>query len=223
MLQRSIVGIALVALLAACGGATTAPSPNVAPTQTRVAELTQVAAALAPTTTVAATTTIAPSPTPIPATATTIPVTTTPKLPTSTPPTPSTTVPPTAVALPKVGETAQGKGYTLQVHTMLDPAPADEYSKPKEGFRWIAFDVTVTNTGTAPLDYNLFFFKVKAADNREYNTTIGNNTPRLESGKQQPGEPTRGWVTVEVPVDTTMTTLSYDPAFGTNRVQFDIR
>jgi len=218
MLQRSIVGIALVSLLAACGGATTTPTPDVVPTQTRVAEQTQVAVALAPTATVAATSTTASTATPIPATATA-----TPPVATATPRPPISIPPPPPVTLPKVGETAQGKGYTLQVHTVVDPPPAGQYSKPKEGFRWIAFDVTVTNTGTAPLDYNLFYFKVKAADNREYNVTIGNNTPPLGSGKQQPGEAARGWVTVEVPADATMTTLAYDPAFGTNRVQFDIR
>ncbi len=161
MLQRSIVGIALVSLHAACGGATTTPTPDVVPTQTRVAEQTQVAVALAPTATVAATSTTASTATPIPATATA-----TPPVATATPRPPISIPPPPPVTLPKVGETAQGKGYTLQVHTVVDPPPAGQYSKPKEGFRWIAFDVTVTNTGTAPLDYNLFYFKVKAADNR---------------------------------------------------------
>ncbi len=107
-------------------------------------------------------------------------------------PTPTATVPPTPVALPKVGDTAQGKDYTLQVHTLVDPAPAEQYSKPKERFRWASCDVTVTNTGTAPLDYNLFYFKLKAADNREYTVAFGGNAPALGSGKQQTGEAARG-------------------------------
>jgi hypothetical protein len=55
MVQRAILGISLLSLLAACGGATPTPTVDVAPTRTRVAELTQVAAALAPTATIAAT------------------------------------------------------------------------------------------------------------------------------------------------------------------------
>jgi hypothetical protein len=125
--------------------------------------------------------------------------------------------------LPKVGDTAQGKGYSLVLHALADPAPVQQYSNPKEGFRWASFDVTVTNTGTAPLDYNLFYFKVKAADNREYSVAFGGNEPALGSGKQQPGEAARGWVTFEVPVNAALATLAYDPAFGANRVQFDIR
>lgn len=234
MLRRwSVIAWASVALLSACGGTPGTQTDTAAPTQTRAVELTQVAAALVPTATAAAAATNTPPPataTPPPPTATTkppaatvMPATATPRPPTSIPPPPTATVPPTAVAVPKVGETAQGKGYTLQLHTLVDPAPTQQYSNPKEGFRWVSFDVTVTNTSTAPLDYNLFYFKVKTADSREYSVAFGGNEPALGSGKQQPGEPARGWVTFEVPVDAALATLAYDPAFGANRVQFDLR
>ena len=232
MLRRSITVLGLALSLTACGGAATTPQTvdNVGPTQTRAAELTQVAAALAPTATAAATNTPAatatlpaPKATAIPPTATTIPATPTTRPPTSTPRPPSPTVAPTPATLPKVGGTAQGKGYSLVLHALVDPAPVQQYSKPKEGFRWVSFDVTVTNTGTAPLDYNPFYFKAKAADNREYTVTFSGTPPLLGTGKQQPGEAARGWVTVEVPADAALATLVYDPAFGANRVQFDLR
>ncbi len=111
----------------------------------------------------------------------------------------------------------------MLVSEAVDPAPVGQYVNPKAGFRWVAFDVTLTNTGTKPIDYNLFFFKVKAVDNREYTVAFGGNEPAIASGTQEPGEAVRGWVTVEVPTDAALATLAYDPAFGSNRVLFDIR
>ena len=118
---------------------------------------------------------------------------------------------------------ATGQGYTLTIFEKVDPLPPKQYSKPKDGFRWVAFDVAVANTGTQPLGVNPFYFKIKAVDNREYSVTFSGADPLLQSGDQQPGEVSRGWVTLEVPTEAALATLSYDPAFGKNRVQFDLR
>lgn len=105
---------------------------------------------------------------------------------------------------------------------MVDPAPAGSFSKPKASNRWVAFDVSIENTG-GEADFNPFYFVLKATDNRQYDLAFGGNEPSLNSGEQEVGEATRGWVTFEVPEGATLATLSYDPTFGKSRVVFDLR
>lgn len=113
----TLLGI-LCVFLTACG-ATAPPTVNVAPTQTRVAEISQLATLSAPAATATATSTPVPAtPTPVPPTTTSTPVfTATPRPPTLTP----TPRPPTATATPKPGQApllltedqAKGKFPTL--------------------------------------------------------------------------------------------------------------
>jgi hypothetical protein len=89
--------------------------------------------------------------------------------------------------------------------------------------RWVSIDVSIKNTGTKPIGYNPFYFKLKSADNREYTATIGGVDPALKSGDHQPGEASRGWVTFEVPEGMALATVTYDPTFGSSRATFDLR
>jgi Domain of unknown function (DUF4352) len=227
----SLCGLCL--LLAACSGTPTATPPAALPTPTFDVRPTQTIAALqaqvsslqatisAPTATAAATATPLP-PTVTPTSAATATATRTPA-----PPTATRTVAPTAVPTQasgaKAGDTAQGQGFAVTLHEVVDPAPDGSFSKPKAGMRWVAFDVTVQNTGTQSLSYNPFYFKLKGTDNREYTLAFGGNEPSLNSGDHAPGEATRGWVTFEVPEALALATLTYDPTFGKSRVVFDLR
>ncbi len=105
---------------------------------------------------------------------------------------------------------------------MRDPVPPQQYLKPKEGTRWVAVDVSLENTGTAQINYNPFFAKLKTADNREYNPTVGAAEPSLKSGEQRPGETVRGWITFEIPADARPATLIYDPPLLRSRVTVDL-
>jgi hypothetical protein len=218
-----------VALIGCSGAATPTPAPtataNLGPTQTIGALQAQIsslqATISAPTAAPAATATPLP-PTVTPTSAATATPTRTPA-----PPTATRTVAPTAVPTQasgaKVGETARGQGYAVTMHEFVDPAPAGRFSSPKPGFRWVAFDVTVENTGTAQISFNPFYFTIKGTDNREYSQAFGGMEPSLNSGQHQPGEATRGWVTFEVPEGLPLATLTYDPTFGKSRVLFDLR
>lgn len=128
-------------------------------------------------------------------------------------------------ALPRVGQRAAGAGFAVTLHEVRDNVPAEQYSKPKDGFRWVAVDVTVENTGSAPIDYNPFFANLKTGDDREYDPTTGPSSlsPRLTYGKHQPGEKSRGWIVFEVAVGAPLATFSYDPTFGASKVVFDIK
>lgn len=231
-MRKNLQALTLTAMLAltACGGTATvtpAPSPttNVGPTQTIGAQAAQIAALQA--TINAPTATPVATNTPPPPTATSTPAAPPTATRTLAPPTATRTVAPTAVptqaTLAKVGDTAQGQGFAVTLHERVDPAPPQQYFKPAVGFRWVSFDVSVQNTGTAPLGYNPFYFKVKAADNREYSVTFGGVEPSLDSGNHQAGEVSRGWVTFEVPEGAALASLTYDPTFGKSRVVFDLR
>jgi hypothetical protein len=208
--QLSLV-IGCLTMLIGCGTTATTATPNVAATQTRQVELAILATAQAPTATQQATATITippPTATSAPmATATTAPPTPTKVRPTATTP-PKVTATPVSATAPGVGGTATGQEYTVTLYQLLDPAPAGQYLQPKAGMRWVAVDIEITNTGGTPLDYNMFFCKLKTTDHREYNATVGAADPPLHSGKQQPGEATRGWVTFEIPADSQLATLS---------------
>jgi len=185
--------------LIACGGAATPQAtaiPDVGPTQTQgalaaqVGTLTTQNAALqatvsAPTATAIATATV-PPPTPTP-TSTKPPVATV--RPTLVP-----TLAPTPQPVAKVGERVVSRSLAVTINEVRDPLPAGQYMAPKDGFRWVAFDLTVENAGTGPLDYNPFFSRLKTADNREYNPGIilADLDPQLSYGVHQPGESSRG-------------------------------
>ena len=119
-----------------------------------------------------------------------------------------------------VGDTAQGEGFAVTVHELIDPAPAGQFIAPEEGSRWVAFDVSVANTGTKTLGVNPLFFRLKAADNREYQHTFGGPEPTLGYGDQQPGDTSRGWITFELPADAPLATLTYTPPGARDRVVF---
>lgn len=217
--------IAVVLLLSACGTSQVAKSSQ---RLTPTVETNSVGAVMsvtsAPTTTRAVTPTVTVTPTVAPSpTATTVSTPTpspTPR-PTSTPRAPTATA--TVATLPKVGQTANGATIAVTLHEVLDPAPPGDYLKPKPGFRWVAVDISIQNTGTKPGSYNPFFAKVRTSDNREHSVAFGGVEPDLGSSNDQPpGDTVRGWITFEVPTDATVTQLIYD-GFGGNRIAFDLR
>lgn len=126
---RVVAIVGLVALLVGCGGAAATPTTNVAPTQTRAAELAVLATAQAPTATPAATATPEPTsppaatPTPVAPTATAIPTAT------NTPRPPSATATPNLAApMPTISaESAPG-----QFPVLLEPR---DLAKDPGGFR----------------------------------------------------------------------------------------
>jgi hypothetical protein len=236
-MRRAWIVVIVAFALVACAALPATPTADAGPTQTvgalgalvgtqsaQVGALATQNAALqatisAPTATPAATATaILPTVTP------TVAATATPRPPTSTPRPPTATLAPTPATLPKVGDTGQGQGFAVTLHEKVDPAAPGRFNGPAAGARWVAFDVSVANTGTAQIDYNPNFFRLKSVDNREYDLAFGGPEPNLSYGKQQPGDTSRGWVTFEVPEGVGLATLTYDPTFGRVRaVVFDVR
>ena len=103
-------------------------------------------------------------------------------------------------------------GFAVTVNVVRDPAQSDSsYSTPKAGNRYVAFDITVENTGTKQLSYNKFECSIKTTDDRRYDVASGVRAgmPDLGSGTNQPGERTRGWVVFEIPQGAKIESFSY--------------
>ena len=121
MTRRAFSALLLGGLLAGCGAVAPVPTANPAPTQTRIAELNQLATAVAPTATPAATSTPAPTatatPAPPPPTATVTPP----------PPTPTATPPPATVALAvdNVSSGPNGPGAVRFIGEVVNPGAVD--------------------------------------------------------------------------------------------------
>jgi hypothetical protein len=113
----------------------------------------------------------------------------------------------------------------MTLHALKDPVPGQQFLKPAAGKRWVAVDVTITNTAQEEVPYNPFYFKVKAADNTEVNITIGGQEPGLKSGKLAPGDSVRGWVTFEMPEGVEPASMTYEiiSLGNTGRIVFDLQ
>jgi len=225
MKRRLVLG--MVGLLLAGCGATATPGPDSAATQTRATEVAQVQGlqtqVAAPTNTpprAPATATIEPINTIMPTT--TIKATPTPA------PTPVPTSAPTMTATPsggKVGERIASRDVAVTINEVRDPLAPGQYLAPKPGSRWVAFDVTVENAASKPRDYNLYFTRIKTADSREYQPAFvdADIQPLLQSGTQQPGEATRGWIAFEIPEGAQLATFTYGVNSGSSPVTVGLR
>jgi hypothetical protein len=224
--MRRLAGLVALCFLCACGGAAPTPTIDVRPTQTRAAEITQVGTLQTQVAVLSFTPTAAPptaTPTSQP-TATLAPTATATKVPTARPTT-LPTVAPALVPAAKIGERGVAGRFALTIAEVRDPVTPGQFQMPKSGFRWVAFDVIVENTGAGPLDYNAYYSRVKTTDNREYTFGIGSNDlkPQLQYGVHQQGESSRGWIGFEIQEGAQLATFTYTVPAGNLRVIMDLR
>jgi hypothetical protein len=124
----------------------------------------------------------------------------------------------------KVGDTVTHNGVAVTLHAVEDPSPPGQTFKPAAGSRWVALDVTIKDVDTKEHPYNPLYAKLKTADNREANTTIGGKEPGMKSGTLAAGEAARGWLTFELPQDAQAASFEYAPIdFSGTRIVFALR
>lgn len=96
--------------------------------------------------------------------------------------------------------------------------PASPVIAPGAGKRWVAFRITLENTGTTRLGFNSLGFILVDKDGYRYptGTAFGNITagPLLSSGELSPGESTTGYVVTEVPKGASLVELKMDRVYG---------
>ena len=99
----------------------------------------------------------------------------------------------------------------------LDAKSPNEFDVPKAGNRFVSIEVLYLRTGSDPVNYNPFDWKIADSQGFNYDSTFGGLEPALHSGTlSSAGEKVRGFVTFEVPAAAiglmTKTTIGDDSA-----------
>lgn len=108
----------------------------------------------------------------------------------------------------KVGDTAHTGDFDVTVHSVRDPySPANEFDlKPAAGKRFVAVEMTMTNTSDKPLPLSTAI-GVEVLDQADrlgtFSLAGASELPRLDAPTVAPGEPRRGWYVAEVAQDAT--------------------
>jgi hypothetical protein len=207
-MRRALLVIVALVGLVACGGPATTPTANVAPTQTRAAEMAQIATLTAPTATIAATST------PPPPTATAIPPT-----PTLRPP---LVIPPTATKGGPTPPPPITRPVAVVVNKLIDPADGTKFPPVNAGLRRIAVDITMTNTSSLAYHYHVYNVRLKTTDDREYDAGSGGPVPDFSYGDLAPGESVRAYLAFDIIVGIQPKSFIYTPDKG-DRVIVPVR
>ncbi len=192
----ALFGLGVAFLLGCAPSGTTTPSLRATTTSgTAVAPVSGTVTA-APTATTAPTSTAAP-------TASAVPTST--RAPTAAPTTPA------AAAACAVGERCDRGGTALTVNSVKTTDTIDTFPTPAQGNTFLVVDVSIENTGAKDIPFNPLFFKVRAEDGTESNSTILAPSPSLKTGELTPGEHVRGNVAFEISQSATGLLLLYQP------------
>jgi hypothetical protein len=118
----------------------------------------------------------------------------------------------------KIGQTVSKNGYLVTVNgvdTSLNFSGAD-YGKAKDGYAFIAIDITVGSTKDKGVSSNGLSCSLKDDKGFDFDETIiGYKKPLLPGENDIPsGGKARGWVTFEVPQNAAGLILEYKELFG---------
>ncbi|OEJ22554.1 DUF4352 domain-containing protein [Streptomyces subrutilus] len=111
--------------------------------------------------------------------------------------------------------TGDGEQIAVTVKKWVDPAVSkNEYVKPTDGSRYVAAQLELVNTGTAPYDDSPSNgAKVADAEGQQFNSTLTMGItagPELPSGvKIAPGGKALGYIVFEVPKDSKVALLHF--------------
>jgi hypothetical protein len=113
----------------------------------------------------------------------------------------------------KIGDSVQSGDYVLTVHGIADNVPpeTDIYDRPKEGNKYYAVEVTVENKGSDVISYNVIYFKLQDSEGYTYDYTGAYKKPWFGYGDLQPGRKVRGWITFEIPKNSSNLELIFQP------------
>lgn len=102
--------------------------------------------------------------------------------------------------------------FELTVNGVTDPyTPADEAYEAAEGDRLLLIDVSLTNVSQEELDYGADYFVVLDADGFDYGPSFADQAQEFDVGALGAGDTVRGQIAFEVPAETRLTSLLFDP------------
>ena len=91
------------------------------------------------------------------------------------------------------------EGVTLTVNAKENYFPDNDIMSAKQGYRYYAVDVTLSNHSGKTISYNVMYFTLQDDKSYTYTYTPGKD-PFLNCGDLENGRSVRGWITFEVPV-----------------------
>ncbi|MCH8994846.1 MAG: DUF4352 domain-containing protein [Chloroflexi bacterium] len=121
------------------------------------------------------------------------------------------------------GAVAEADDVRITLNEITDPWVSDnQFIQPDPGRRFVAFDVTIENTGgSGTHGASIFKFRLSDAEDFAYEASFFGPEPSLSSTDLGSGQKTRGWLAFEVNEGTPLQVLKYDPRlFSTNDIEF---
>lgn len=125
----------------------------------------------------------------------------------------------------KIGDNVKLGDYILVVKAAEDCVPTNQFTKAANGKKFVSIDISQENDGAQPVDYNVFDYKLQTADDFTYSPTfMACKDPGFASGTLQKGQKTRGYLTFEIPKDSTQSKLFFTPnMFSTEQIVIDLQ
>jgi hypothetical protein len=112
----------------------------------------------------------------------------------------------------KTGDTLSQNGYIVTVNQAEKSTSYGDYDKAKDGFIFVAVDVTIQSDKASGVSVNGFYCSLKDGQGFKYSQSFSSKQPSLKSQNDLPkGEKIRGWVTFEVPKTAQGFTFEYNP------------
>ena len=114
----------------------------------------------------------------------------------------------------------------ITLNGIADPwIPDNQFIQPPAGIRYVAFEVTIENTGgTGTHVSNPFNLELTDVQDFAYAAAFFGPQPALRAVRLGSGQKTRGWVTFEVNAEAPLKLLRYDPKISTtNDIEFQFR
>jgi hypothetical protein len=106
----------------------------------------------------------------------------------------------------------------LTVTSISDYKSSNQFIQPTPGNKFVVVDVTMENQGKDAVSVNPLEFKLQDNNNYSYQVSLmSDKTPLLSSEPIQPGRKVRGFITFEVPTNSTTFELAYTPNFFSNK------
>lgn len=101
----------------------------------------------------------------------------------------------------------------------------NQFEKPEEGKKWFAVEFQLKNNGKESESVStLIQFKLKDSTNAQYDIAFASNPePKFPDGELAAGDTARGWITFEIPPNSTGLKFIFDAeVFGGGRVTWDL-
>ena len=97
-------------------------------------------------------------------------------------------------SLPKIGEIAEGFGYSISATNVENPTQPSNLYEPRTGYKLVAVEIIAGNVSGEILSVNPLYVVLIDADGFVYRAELGGRDGQIATGKLSAGEKIKGWV-----------------------------